>query len=172
MCGILNWLYNALQQEVFKLSYPHRIGVILDAWMYTLKDEPDMPGSIKQPLIFINTETFHINSNISTMQKFLEAPHNAERHLYTIRYSLQNFLQCIKEIYGCCSLLLDYFSSPSFTFCFEMQENNSWKSNRHSSYSGLLVRLVYEKDWPSTSLKDQSCSYFALFTKAHRWEIQ
>lgn len=131
-----------------------------------------MPGSIKQPLIFINTETFHINSNISTMQKFLDAPHNAERHLYTIRYSLQNLIQCIKEIHGYYSIRVEYFSSPSFTYSFQMQENNSWKSNGHCSYRGVLVGLVYEKDWQSTSLKDQSCSYIALFTEAHRWEIQ
>ncbi|XP_026274506.1 platelet-activating factor acetylhydrolase [Frankliniella occidentalis] len=62
-----------------------KYGVILDSWMYTLKDEPDMPGSIKQPLIFINTETFHIDSNITTMQKFIDHPQDAERHLYTIR---------------------------------------------------------------------------------------
>lgn len=62
-----------------------RLGVILDAWMYTLKDEPDMPGSIKQPLIFINTETFHIDSNIATMRKFVDSPADSERHLYTIR---------------------------------------------------------------------------------------
>ena len=62
-----------------------KVGVILDAWMYTLKDEPDMPDSIKQPLIFINTETFHIESNIATMEKFVNSPSDAERHLYTIR---------------------------------------------------------------------------------------
>lgn len=62
-----------------------KIGVILDSWMYTLKDEPDMPGSIKQPLVFINTETFHIDSNIASMQKFLDSPQGAERHLHTIR---------------------------------------------------------------------------------------
>ncbi|XP_034256826.1 platelet-activating factor acetylhydrolase-like [Thrips palmi] len=62
-----------------------KVGVILDSWMYTLKDEPDIPGSIKQPLLFINTETFHIDSNITTMQKFVNAPHDAERELHTIR---------------------------------------------------------------------------------------
>lgn len=121
----MNWLYNHHEKEILKFSCPYRIGVILDAWMYTLKDEPDMPGSIKQPLIFINTETFHINSNISTMQKFLDAPHNAERHLYTIRYSLQNLIQCIKEIHGYYSIRVEYFSSPSFSYSFQMQENNS-----------------------------------------------
>lgn len=44
-----------------------------------------MPGSIKQPLIFINTETFHIDSNITTMQKFISAPQGAERDLHTLR---------------------------------------------------------------------------------------
>uniref|UniRef100_A0A0K8TC63 1-alkyl-2-acetylglycerophosphocholine esterase n=2 Tax=Lygus hesperus TaxID=30085 RepID=A0A0K8TC63_LYGHE len=60
-----------------------KCGVILDGWMYPIKDEP---LDIKGPLYFINSQTFHIESNIQSLEKLINA--NPEsREVVTIRHS-------------------------------------------------------------------------------------
>lgn len=55
-------------------------GILLDPWMYPIKDD-ELEAKITQLLIFINTQTFHILSNVSAMAKFLTSE---DRTMYTI----------------------------------------------------------------------------------------
>ncbi|XP_054269410.1 platelet-activating factor acetylhydrolase-like [Macrosteles quadrilineatus] len=60
-------------------------GVILDGWMFPLKEEDVV---VPQPLLLINTPTFHIASNISVMtDQIINRPAEARRQLYIIRTS-------------------------------------------------------------------------------------
>lgn len=64
-----------------------KIVVVLDGWMFPLKDETDLPMKINQPLIFINTQTFQIESNVNVMERFMNSSgkQNADRSAFTIR---------------------------------------------------------------------------------------
>lgn len=55
-----------------------RCGVILDGWMFPLKEEDLV---IERPLIFINTLTFHIDSNLKVMEKYA----SGSNEIFTIR---------------------------------------------------------------------------------------
>lgn len=57
-----------------------RAGVILDGWMYPLKSEYDL--KINKPMLFINSQTFHIYANIQLMKAYSDLPNS---QLYTIR---------------------------------------------------------------------------------------
>jgi len=50
-----------------------KVGLVLDAWLFSLKDEALEP---EQPIIFINTESFLNRNNISKMREFLTHPEN------------------------------------------------------------------------------------------------
>ncbi|XP_039287459.1 platelet-activating factor acetylhydrolase [Nilaparvata lugens] len=72
-------VYTLAKDDRFKL------GVILDCWMFPLKDETDL--KIKQPMIFINTQTFHIPSNLQALQKYVVNADGTKHPLYTIRHT-------------------------------------------------------------------------------------
>ncbi|KAJ8936369.1 hypothetical protein NQ314_012388 [Rhamnusium bicolor] len=57
--------------------------ILLDPWMFPIKNER-LEDSIEQPLLFINTQTFHIESNVKAMSKFLA---NDDRKMYTILHT-------------------------------------------------------------------------------------
>ncbi|KAI4456551.1 platelet-activating factor acetylhydrolase [Holotrichia oblita] len=59
-------------------------GVILDPWMFPIKND-NLNDKITQPLIFINTQTFHIATNVAIMQKFMSQDKNTE--MYTILHT-------------------------------------------------------------------------------------
>uniref|UniRef100_A0A1B6M453 1-alkyl-2-acetylglycerophosphocholine esterase n=1 Tax=Graphocephala atropunctata TaxID=36148 RepID=A0A1B6M453_9HEMI len=59
-------------------------GVILDGWMFPLKEEK---LEVPQPLLLINTPTFHISSNLTVMEGFVSRPPDAHRQLYIIKRS-------------------------------------------------------------------------------------
>ncbi|KAL0275689.1 UNVERIFIED_CONTAM: hypothetical protein PYX00_003477 [Menopon gallinae] len=63
-------------------DYRFKVGVILDPWMFSIKSHKDLPNSIEQPLIFINTQTFHIVANLKELEKYTSQPN---REMYTIR---------------------------------------------------------------------------------------
>lgn len=46
-------------------------GIVLDPWMFPIKDE-GLPEKITQPMIFLNTETFHIIPNVDALAKYME----------------------------------------------------------------------------------------------------
>nr|XP_023023112.1 platelet-activating factor acetylhydrolase-like [Leptinotarsa decemlineata] len=54
--------------------------ILLDPWMFPIKDEK-LEDRIKFPILFLNTQTFHIESNVKTMAKFLT---NETVEMYTI----------------------------------------------------------------------------------------
>ncbi|XP_074040953.1 platelet-activating factor acetylhydrolase isoform X2 [Leptinotarsa decemlineata] len=58
----------------------HRQCILLDPWMFPIKDEK-LEDRIKFPILFLNTQTFHIESNVKTMAKFLT---NETVEMYTI----------------------------------------------------------------------------------------
>ncbi|KAJ3646815.1 hypothetical protein Zmor_024385 [Zophobas morio] len=58
-------------------------GLLLDPWMYPIKDD-NLPEKVQQPLVFINTQTFHIVSNVQAMSKYLT---NNDRTMYTILHT-------------------------------------------------------------------------------------
>lgn len=55
-------------------------GVLYDSWMYSIKDE-NLHEKLEQPLIFVNSQTFHNKPNVVGMEKFLG---KENREMYTI----------------------------------------------------------------------------------------
>ncbi len=65
----------------------HRIGLAMDAWMWPLKDEPELAKSVGQPLLFINSEAFQTAANLETMKRFtVDATDHAERRVVTLKF--------------------------------------------------------------------------------------
>ncbi|KAK5641380.1 hypothetical protein RI129_009927 [Pyrocoelia pectoralis] len=56
-------------------------GILLDPWMFSLKGEKCVVEDTTQPLLFINTQTFHIFANVRAMEKYLT---NDDRQMFTI----------------------------------------------------------------------------------------
>jgi hypothetical protein len=55
--------------------------------MFSLKEELNLPSTVKQPLLFINTETFHIEPNFHAVKKYTDATPDGcgNRAVFTIR---------------------------------------------------------------------------------------
>ncbi|XP_069668593.1 platelet-activating factor acetylhydrolase-like isoform X2 [Periplaneta americana] len=64
-----------------------KYGVILDPWMFPLKEEPNLWNTVKQPLLFINTETFHITTNYNALKKYTDCTPEGcgKRTVYTLK---------------------------------------------------------------------------------------
>jgi len=64
-----------------------KFGVILDPWMFSLKEELNLPNTIKQPLLFVATETFHVATNFHAVKKYTDSTPDGcgERTAFTIR---------------------------------------------------------------------------------------
>lgn len=56
--------------------------VLLDTWMFPLKSE-QIDKRVNHPLLFVNTQTFHIASNVRSLQPLLEG--SSQRDMFTIR---------------------------------------------------------------------------------------
>ncbi|KAF2883062.1 hypothetical protein ILUMI_23108 [Ignelater luminosus] len=61
-----------------------KLGILLDPWMFPIKSENGILENTTQPLLFVNTQTFHIGSNVTAMEKFLT---NEHRQMYTILHT-------------------------------------------------------------------------------------
>ena len=48
----------------------YRIGIVLDPWMWPLRDEVQLPEEIEQPILFINMEAFQTVESLKTMKPF------------------------------------------------------------------------------------------------------
>lgn len=66
------------QRKEFKL------GILLDPWMFPLKSEEEQMSKISQPILTINTQTFHNSPNVKMMEKYLLKPEN---EMYTILHT-------------------------------------------------------------------------------------
>ncbi|CAH1983999.1 unnamed protein product [Acanthoscelides obtectus] len=55
--------------------------IAMDPWMFPIKDE-QLHEKLKQPILFVNTYTFHLEANVKSMAKFLTADRKDE--MYTI----------------------------------------------------------------------------------------
>ncbi|KAK7868532.1 hypothetical protein R5R35_004815 [Gryllus longicercus] len=64
-----------------------KAGIILDAWVFPIKEDADLPSEITAPMMFINTQTFQIPPNVAVMQRFMEGGNadKTERSAFTIR---------------------------------------------------------------------------------------
>ncbi|XP_030746400.1 platelet-activating factor acetylhydrolase-like [Sitophilus oryzae] len=71
-------LYTLSKRSEFK------VGVLLDPWMFPVKNE-NLEEKITQPLLFINTQTFHIAANVDAMSKLLSS--DCVRNMYTIKHT-------------------------------------------------------------------------------------
>jgi hypothetical protein len=75
-------------QQHFMVSFPaFRFGVILDPWMFSLKEELYLPSTVKQPLLFINTETFHTAPNFHAVKQYTDTTPDGcgKRTVFTLR---------------------------------------------------------------------------------------
>lgn len=52
--------------------------------MFSIKSHTNLPTSIQQPLIFINTQTFHITANLKELQKYTS---HGDRETFTIKHT-------------------------------------------------------------------------------------
>lgn len=55
--------------------------IVLDGWMFPLK--PEQLLNINQPILFINTQTFHIPANINLLYQYFST--KGIRKLYTMK---------------------------------------------------------------------------------------
>lgn len=60
--------------------FKYRVAIILDGWMFPLKSELI---NIQQPILFVNTHTFHIPPNINLIQQYFHS--KGVRQLYTLK---------------------------------------------------------------------------------------
>lgn len=61
-------------------------GILLDPWMFPIKNMKELLKEVNQSLLFVNTQTFHIASNINVMKLFTDI--NKEmRPMYTIKHT-------------------------------------------------------------------------------------
>ncbi|XP_066250052.1 platelet-activating factor acetylhydrolase-like [Euwallacea similis] len=60
-----------------------KCGILLDPWMFPVKGER-LEEKINQPMLFINTQTFHIAANVEAMSKLIKIPN---REMYTIKHT-------------------------------------------------------------------------------------
>jgi len=66
-----------------------KLGVVLDGWLFPMKEEKFVP---KQPIVFINTESFMTKMNIAKMKMFLSGT-TEDRRMFFIKGSVhQNHL--------------------------------------------------------------------------------
>jgi platelet-activating factor acetylhydrolase len=56
----------------------------MDAWMWPLKDEPELAESIEQPILFINSANFQTRFSLEIMKRFTADAD--KRHVVTIKY--------------------------------------------------------------------------------------
>ena len=61
-----------------------RVGVALDAWMWPLKDNIELPSQIEQPILFINMEAFQNAKSLKVMKRFTDGC-NTERRVVTLK---------------------------------------------------------------------------------------
>ena len=69
-----------------------KIGLVLDGWLFPIRDNDELVDKVNQPVMFINTESFLNEFNLTKMASFsreAEAEdHDAERLCYYIKGSV------------------------------------------------------------------------------------
>ncbi|XP_025406766.1 platelet-activating factor acetylhydrolase-like [Sipha flava] len=83
-------LYNASKDSRYQAA------VILDGWMFPLKSEPFL--DIQQPLLFINSHTFHNPANLNSISKYVHS--KGVRQLYTLKNTTHESPTDTPYIYG------------------------------------------------------------------------
>jgi len=108
-------------------------GLALDSWLFPLKDEVALP---KQPIVFINTESFMNRDNIAKMKTFLKDGKDKDRRMIFVKGSVhQNLIDgplifnpgIVKRIMGFQSetspvLVLDLYAKLMLHFIYQHLE--------------------------------------------------
>jgi platelet-activating factor acetylhydrolase len=68
---------------LFLKYLPLRIGIALDAWMWPLQNELELPKLIEQPILFINMEGFQKPFYLEIMKRFITD--KIERRVITLK---------------------------------------------------------------------------------------
>ena len=63
-----------------------KVGIVLDGWLFPIRDNIDLVSKVKQPVMFVNTESFLNEDNLKKMETFAEA--KSERLCYYIQGSV------------------------------------------------------------------------------------
>lgn len=127
-------------------------GILLDTWMFPVKDE-NLATKVLQPLIFINTQTFQIASNVkclkpllerngvTTMYTLLNTTHESQTDsTFVIGHWLNWFMKKLEPTYAVritCSLMFKYLKEYT-----EQPEDidvheEFLKKHSHNYYDGL-----------------------------------
>ncbi|EEB14848.1 Platelet-activating factor acetylhydrolase precursor, putative [Pediculus humanus corporis] len=61
-----------------------KVGVILDPWMFPIKSHKNLSETVTQPLVIINSQTFHIPTNLKELGKYTNGD---DRETYTIKHT-------------------------------------------------------------------------------------
>lgn len=61
--------------------FKYRAAIIIDGWMFPLKSERFL--NIQQPILFVNTHTFHIPVNLNLIRQYFHS--KGVRKLYTLK---------------------------------------------------------------------------------------
>ena len=64
-----------------------RIGIALDAWMWPLQNELELPKLIEQPILFINMEGFQKPFYLEIMKRYIADNNKIERRVVTLKYA-------------------------------------------------------------------------------------
>ncbi len=81
----MSWLLSHGNQLLSR-KIIRRIGLAMDAWMWPLRDEPELAKSVEQPLLFINSEAFQTAANLETMKRFTVDADHTERRVVTLKF--------------------------------------------------------------------------------------
>merc|ERR1712109_302653 len=56
-----------------------KLGIVLDGWLFPIRDEMELPSKVKQkPILFVNTESFLNEENLKKMETFSNSSVTAE----------------------------------------------------------------------------------------------
>lgn len=70
---------------MYTFQFIGRLGLALDAWMWPLQDEKNLPNEIAQPILFINMESFQTAQSLTVMKSFTVGA-ITERRVITLKY--------------------------------------------------------------------------------------
>ena len=61
------------------------MGLALDAWMWPLQNEDDLPNQIDQPILFVNMEGFQKPFYLKLMKRYMVENNTIERRVVTLK---------------------------------------------------------------------------------------
>jgi len=79
-----------------------KLGIVLDGWLFPIRDEMELPSKVKQkPILFVNTESFLNEENLKKMETFSDSQGEVQRTCLYIQGSVhQNHIDAPFVIKG------------------------------------------------------------------------